>query len=274
MSSTELTASDWQDINEIVASIYSTRPTPNLKDVIERLRVLVGFSKSLTCLIGRRGNSVEFFEYQSSDISDEQLDSYRNHYIYHDFILWYCATPVELTFRESDVISEPYFSSSVFMREWLEPMGVHFGAGINIAGNGKSFANICLYRSLEEGDFTERDLLILRTVNAHLCICYRNLFPNGLDSVHFTSGGDLFASRYQLTSRETEVVKLIADGCTRKCLADSALVSENTMKKHLNSIFHKTETTNFSALVQLIEQTRRTVTKDEFEQGLTTQGHS
>ena len=274
MPGTELTTSDWQTINEIVASIYSTRPAPNLKNVIEQLRTLIGFSKSLTCLIGRRGDSIEFFEYQSSDITDEQLDSYRNHYIYHDFILWYCAAPVELTFRESDIISEPHFSSSIFMREWLEPMGVHYGAGINIAGSGRSFANICLYRSLEEGDFTERDLLILRTINTHLCICFRNLFPNGLDSTHFTSNGDIFASRYQLTSRETEIIKLIAQGCTRKDLAGSASISENTVKKHLNSIFHKTTTANFSALVQLIEQTKRTVTREELGQGLATQSSS
>lgn len=266
----ELSANDWKAINEIVASIYSARPAPDLKDVVERLHALIRFSKSLTCLIGKHGDSVEFFEYQSPDISDEQLDAYRNRYIYHDFILWYCATPTELTFRQSDIINEPFFSSSVFMREWLRPMGVHFAAGINIAGNGRSFANVCLYRSREDGDFSERDLLILRTVNTHLCICYRNLYPNGLDSANFTSDSDAFAKRYLLTRREAEIIKLIEQGIGRREIAEAASVSENTVKKHLNSIFRKTATTGFSELVQLVERTRRTVTKEELGQGLAT----
>lgn len=269
-SGTELTASDWKTINEIVASIYSARPAPDLKDVVERLHTLIGFSKSLTCLIGKHGDSVEFFEYRSPDISDEQMDAYRNRYIYHDFILWCCATPAELTFRQSDIINEPFFSSSVFMREWLEPMGVHFAAGINIAGHGRSFANICLYRSFEDGDFTERDLLILRTINTHLCICYRNLYPNGLDSASFTSDSDAFAKRYLLTRREAEIIQLIEQGCSRQRVAEAASVSENTVKKHLNSIFRKTGTAGFSELVQLVERTRRTVTKEELGQGLAT----
>ena len=263
MADTTITAEDWSKINEIIASIYSTSPYPDLAQITEGLRGIVPFERSLGCLVSTKGDDVEFFRYQSCDIPEEQMLSYRQKYIYHDFILWYCAIPRELVFRETDIINEPYYSDSIFMREWLEPMGVHYAAGINIAGNGKSYGNICIYRSAEHGDFTERDLLVLRTVNTHLCICFRNIFPNGIQSSDFESGKNALAAKYHLTSREAEIVDLVASGVGRKELAARTFLSENTVKKHLNAIFKKTGAAGFSDLTRLIIAGKPIIQRDE-----------
>lgn len=42
-----------------------------------------------------------------------------------------------------------------------------------------------------------------------------------------------------LSSRETEVLRLMAEGCTNKEISDMLLISTNTVKSHVNSIFNK-----------------------------------
>ena len=258
-----ITAEDWAAINEITASIYAASPHPDLVEVARKLRRIVPFNQAIACLIGTRGDEIEFFSYSSIDISEEHLLLYRNKYIYHDFILWYCAAPQELTFRETDIISEPFYSNSIFTREWLEPIGAHYGAGFNIAGNGKSFGNLIIYRSLEDGDFSERDLLILRTVNTHLCICFRNLFPNGIQSSDFAAGKNPLVAKYHLTGREAEILDLVSAGAGRKELAARSFLSENTVKKHLNSIFKKTGVDSFNELTRLVLTSQPVISHEE-----------
>ena len=43
----------------------------------------------------------------------------------------------------------------------------------------------------------------------------------------------------ELTPREMEVLKLIADGLTNKDIADALVLSEKTVKNHINNIFSK-----------------------------------
>ena len=136
MEELHIPAETWIKINALVGELYRTTGFPDLGMVVERLREIVPFSHSMTCLIGGRGEKVEFFEYRSSDMPEEHIALYRDKYIYYDFILWYSAEAERREFRQSDIISEPYFSGSKFMREWLEPMGMHYGAGLNIAQNG------------------------------------------------------------------------------------------------------------------------------------------
>ena len=268
MTSEVITSREWSEINDIIAMIYSAKPMPNLLDIIDHLRELVPFTHSLACLIGTKGTKVEFFKYQSSDISPEHLQLYRDHYIYHDFILWYCAAPQELTFRESDIIAEPYMSDSIFMKEWLTPMNVRYAAGINIAGRGLSYGNICIYRPESSGDFSDKDLLLLKTINEHLCICFRNLFPNGLRSNHLTERQHDLSQRYQLTARETELLRLVGAGTRRSDLAAELYISENTVKKHLNNIFHKMDIASFEELVAKAHTGRHVVTREEMRSGL------
>ena len=258
-----ITADDWAAINEITAGIYASRPYPNLVEIARQMKQIVPFRQALACLVGTHGDEVEFFSYSSIEIPDEHLLLYRNKYVYHDFILWYCAAPQELTFRETDIISEPYYSDSIFMKEWLEPIGVHYGAGINIAGHGTSYGNIVVYRSYEDGDFSDRDLLILRTVNTHLCICFRNLFPNGIQSSDFIGGKSPFTLKYHLTNREAEIVDLVAAGASRKELAGRTFTSENTVKKHLNSIFKKMGVHGFNELAQMVLQGQPIISQEE-----------
>jgi DNA-binding CsgD family transcriptional regulator len=59
----------------------------------------------------------------------------------------------------------------------------------------------------------------------------------------------VLASLYQLTARESEIVRLLADGHAPNALADRFGVSRETIKSHLKAAFAKTETRSQSQLL-------------------------
>ena len=64
---------------------------------------------------------------------------------------------------------------------------------------------------------------------------------------------DQFSSIYHLTKREAEVIQLICSGTLRHNLAKELYISENTVKKHLNSIYQKMNIQNFEELVKVVK---------------------
>jgi len=47
-----------------------------------------------------------------------------------------------------------------------------------------------------------------------------------------------------LTKRETEIMKLVAKGCTNKQIAHKLYISEETVKMHVKNIFRKLAVNN------------------------------
>ncbi len=60
------------------------------------------------------------------------------------------------------------------------------------------------------------------------------------------SMGQSFRSRFRLSSREAEIMDLIASGMTNQQIAAACFISEKTVKNHINRIFAKLHTTTRS----------------------------
>jgi DNA-binding CsgD family transcriptional regulator len=61
--------------------------------------------------------------------------------------------------------------------------------------------------------------------------------------------------RFDLTNRETEIVVLLLEGLTNTEIAERAFISENTVKRHLTSIYKKTNTSNrYDLLAKLMKE--------------------
>ena len=61
-----------------------------------------------------------------------------------------------------------------------------------------------------------------------------------------------FADLYQISRRELDVVELIYKGKNNQEIAEELFISQNTVKKHINSIFRKTEAESRAALIAKI----------------------
>ncbi|HBF65211.1 MAG TPA: hypothetical protein DDW34_05050 [Clostridium sp.] len=61
-----------------------------------------------------------------------------------------------------------------------------------------------------------------------------------------------FISIYGLTKREIEVLELVCNGMNNPDIGDKLCISEHTVKRHLNNIFHKTEVRNRYELISKV----------------------
>lgn len=65
-----------------------------------------------------------------------------------------------------------------------------------------------------------------------------------------------FASRYGLSQRETDLMRLILEGKTNKEIAEHLYISENTVKFHVRNLLHKTGCTKRKELLSLFDSTK------------------
>ena len=65
-----------------------------------------------------------------------------------------------------------------------------------------------------------------------------------------------FATVYDLSQRETELLRLILSGCTNKEAAEKLFISENTVKFHVRNLFRKTGCKKRSELLSLFDSFR------------------
>lgn len=65
-----------------------------------------------------------------------------------------------------------------------------------------------------------------------------------------------FASRYELSQRETELMRLILGSKTNKEIAEHLFISENTVKFHVRNLLRKTDCKNRSELLSLYDSFR------------------
>jgi DNA-binding NarL/FixJ family response regulator len=69
--------------------------------------------------------------------------------------------------------------------------------------------------------------------------------PQPLSQVQ-SSMGKSFRSRFRLSTREAEIMDLIASGMTNQQIAAACFISEKTVKNHINRIFAKLQSTSRS----------------------------
>ncbi|MYW47631.1 response regulator transcription factor [Streptomyces sp. SID161] len=72
-----------------------------------------------------------------------------------------------------------------------------------------------------------------------------NSAPSALSQLQ-PSMGQSFRSRFRLSTREAEIMDLIASGMTNQQIAAACFISEKTVKNHINHIFAKLHTTTRS----------------------------
>lgn len=65
-----------------------------------------------------------------------------------------------------------------------------------------------------------------------------------------------FASHYELSQRETDLLRIILGGCTNKEIAEKLFISENTVKFHVRNLLRKTGCKNRNELLSLFNSFR------------------
>jgi len=239
-----LIQSEWEKMNDIITSIHSIKNTTAMRRVfLEKLMTVVDFNFADfnigllkkggkpflvdPVIVSKFGRSFEKdFEHQ-----------YESIYAPMDYVNWVFLSPESLVYRESDLINEEIRKKSNFYLKYLKVFDLIHIAGVVIATEGRFLGAVTLYRCEKKGDFSEKDLYVLRQLMPHLQLRF------DVDSTNVKknekSVSYLLKNQYFLTNREIEVMGFLYYGHNNSEIADKLGIAPNTIKKHVYNIFEK-----------------------------------
>lgn len=143
--------------------------------------------------------------------------------------------------RLSDVVSRRRLVNSRIYAEWFRPAGLEAELEVGIARSRARTRNFLLDRA--HGDFSARDRAVLELVRPHLARIEETT------RLRAAAGASQPGELDLLTTREAEILDLVAAGLTNAAIAERLWISPGTVKKHLDNIYAKLGVANRTAAV-------------------------
>lgn len=248
-----LKESEWNTINSILLELYTVT---DLKDIASKtlsvLRLLIPFSKGYFIFLDENLQITEDLSIFHG-FDEVSVKKYINTYYDKDYLQYlYTFTHESSVYKDSTMLEDSVRKETEFYRLFLKPYSIPFGAGIVLIKNQKVLAVFNLFRGENIGDFSEKDLYILNILKKHL----ENMVSNAIKTEKSLIGSTVTLSKVvedlSLSSREADVLKLLADGHSNVDISEQIHVSVSTVKKHVYNIFNKAGVNSRTQLLNMI----------------------
>ena len=171
----------------------------------------------------------------------------------HPLVRRYDETRDGRAYRFSDVISQTRLRSLAIYREFYAPLGVEYQMAFTLPHSQDRILAVALSRKLR--DYSDAERAFVNRARPFLIQAYRNAVEyerarsqNGTESAALIEG----LRSKGLTTREAEVVRLVALGRSNRDSAAALGISERTIGKHLERAFKKLGVSNRSAAAALV----------------------
>lgn len=244
--------SQWNQLDEIILNLHIQKDITVLQtQILEQLAVLIPHRRSFFDLCTIQNGQRVFFAPVSLNMSKEELADYYKNYQYSDYVAWSFSNHSSTIYRDSDMIGRPVRENSDIYKQWMRPMDIYYSLGCTIFSGKQLLGSITLFRSEQEGDFTDAELGMLEVIDRHLSAHFEFLWPYGTFP-NLTAGFANAAGKEGLSSREGEIAELIAAGHSNSEISQILFISENTVKKHVNSLYRKLHVTSRTQLLRML----------------------
>jgi DNA-binding CsgD family transcriptional regulator len=140
----------------------------------------------------------------------------------------------ETVVHMDSIMSAQFIEQSVYYQDFLKPLNYRYATDIFFRSQGKIIAVITLLREESQGEFTEEELSLLRKQQPFLEYTLNTVYLSKRISERKTIG-----ERYQLSSRELDVLELVISGANNKLIAKELVLGLATVKTHLQHIYQK-----------------------------------
>jgi DNA-binding CsgD family transcriptional regulator len=146
--------------------------------------------------------------------------------------------------RLSDVISHRQLARTRVYAEWFRPYRIVAELEVGLTRSRARTRNFVFDR--EQGDFSARDVAVLALIAPHLVRIHETTQLRHVADL--ADPGNL----ERLTTRESEIIELVAAGLTNAAIAERLWISPGTVKKHLDNVYAKLGVANRTAAVAAI----------------------
>ena len=233
-------------LNEIIEKIYTMPDCREMRaTVLEMLETLIPFDSATFYLASKeKDKGHHLTDPVGKGIPQTELQRYIDDYEDQDYTRWLFMNGKAMVYRETDIYSDKIRSDNMFYKDIYLPAKIYYSAQMSIARKEVFLGIITLYRNKEQGDFTDDEMFLLDLLKDHLnnrlgfeeerelgCLPVRE-GKNRFDATEFMK-------KYSLTSREVEVMGLVAAGIQGSEICKNLAISPNTLKKHMLNIYKK-----------------------------------
>jgi DNA-binding CsgD family transcriptional regulator len=200
----------------------------------------------------------------SQKFNEKFMLEYDRYFGQVDYVRWVFSSHESVVYRESDLINPELRTKSAFYLDYLKPAGFVNVAGVSIADQGVCVGAITLYRTDRYGDFTDKDLYILKQLIPHL----ENKLTVETKAVEHNveqskSSSYYLAREFNLSRREIQILRLLCDGKSNSEISRMLSISVNTVKKHISNIFGKLNVDSRTQLIHFIIKHDREILESE-----------
>ena len=157
-----------------------------------------------------------------------------------DGSIWILYRKQSGIYKDTDLMTDDVRTQTSYYQKCLKPYGLHYSVDVTIADGKNMLGIMTIYRTEEEGDFTDEDIELLSLLSDHLNARFSmDLTPE--ENIGTGHKIESYITKYNLTSREAEVLDLIFDGDANETIEAKLCISQHTLKKHLQNLYRKTE---------------------------------
>ncbi|MCD7855043.1 MAG: LuxR C-terminal-related transcriptional regulator [Clostridiales bacterium] len=241
---------DFLIYNTVVYELYSAESTDDLKNnFLPMLNMLVPYSYASILSAEKSDKDVVF---GSPLCVPELFTEAEEEYIRcadKDGLLWLALSREPTLVQDSDLRSDDVrLSDPVYIRCYKK-YHIYDNIQYSIVYNEQLLGVLTLFRTKTDGAFEEGELFFLRALGQHLNRVMYSIINKKTGS-EVISSKDL-ALKFGLTRREEEILRLVSEYKSNDEIAETLDIRQNTIQKHLQNIFRKTNTASKLELIRL-----------------------
>ena len=248
---------DWNYLNSLIYQINRISDRDEMRQYfLNMLDTFIPSQFSVFCLpdgSNHLGHPVYHDNVIRKRNETEQTDLQANFFN----LRWVFESGLNKVFRFSDYyLKKEMFLNEPFI-EWCKQYDIQYFAMIVLSYEYHYEGSVILMRNFESGDFTDVEVRVLDILKDHLALrLYQEkdkddsfLWQDVIAKVVTT-----VAAACHLTNREEEVLTLIYQGKQNHEICILLSIAESTMKKHILSIYEKTDLKNRAGLIRLFNE--------------------
>lgn len=213
--------------------------------VLPKLARLIGCDVITYNEIGLDGGEVRYADYPCGIRASAAGEAFTAHVHEHPLVAHYQMSGAPGPVKISDFLSQQQFHRLGLYAEFYRGLAVEHQMALALPAPGNQIVGLAFNRS--HTDFTERDRAVLSALHGPLAAGLER--ARGRERARRALAAQHLPEPSGLTSREAEILRLVAAGRTNTAIARTLDVSPRTIAKHLEHIYRKLGVTSRAAAV-------------------------
>ncbi|EEQ59902.1 transcriptional regulator, LuxR family [Clostridiales bacterium 1_7_47FAA] len=248
-----LRETEWMTLNHILLDIYMVHNLDMVtKKVMKGLRLLIPYSKGYF-IVYDEAQKINWDSMCIVGFDENELKKYFRESYEEDYLRYlYDFTTKAPIYQDTNILMDNIRKFTPFYTNFLEPAGCPYGGGLLLIRNNRIIGLLELFRTNSVPDFDGKDVYILNILKAHIENIVFNGLQMGQKQVMDEHCFKNMKSRFELTEREEEILKLLSHGASTQEICEKLVISTSTVKKHTYNIYNKTGVKSRTQLLNLL----------------------